>query len=440
MRRSTLLLAGGALAAVAVLSVSRRSESAPVAPGAPASAPAVAAADSSRDPMARLQADLMTGRRTLAWDTARGYLPALLSALNVPVSSQVLVFSRTSLQTDRIAPWTPRALYFNDDVYVGFVQESPILEIAAVNPTTGGVFYTLTQTQRDRATANRESMTCLMCHQSRSATGGVPGFMVLSTLADRMGYPMTGVHDGTTTDATPHRERYGGWYVTGQVGANGHAGNRYADKLNHEVSDKAAYRTAFAALPTAEKQTFAQVFDTAAYLTGQSDVVALMVLTHQTVVHNRITAVHEAAREAAMSAVSTGGSADTVTPRLRGAVENLARAMLFIGEAPLTARVQGSTTFAADFATRGPFDRQGRTLRAFDLEKRLFRYPMSFLVYSEAFDALPANAKREVYARLWTLLLGRDPLPDVQIVAADRAAIVEILSATKPDFAAARPR
>jgi hypothetical protein len=279
-----------------------------------------------------------------------------------------------------------------------------------------------------------------MCHQSRSATGGVPGFMVLSTIADRMGYPMTGVHDGTTTDATPHKERYGGWYLTGTVGANGHAANRYADTLNHEVADKAAYRVTFAGAPTVERQSFTQLFDTSAYLSGQSDVVALMVLTHQTVVHNRITAVHEAAREAAMSAVSTGGAADTVTPRLRGAVENLVRSLLFIGEAPLTAPVRGSTTFAADFTKRGPFDAKGRTLRAFDLEHRLFRYPMSFLVYSQAFDAMPPTAKREVYARLWTLLLGRDALPDVQMAAADRATIVEILTSTKPEFLAAKPR
>jgi hypothetical protein len=434
MRRSFSLIAlCGFAVGTAVLLATRQ----PLQAAATAPQPM---ADSSVDPMARLQADLVAGRRTLAYDSAHGYLPALLKAFDIPVSSQLFVFSRTSLQTDRIAPWTPRAVYFNDDVYIGFVQESPIVEVAAVNPTTGGVFYTFNQQRREHAAANRETMTCLMCHQSRGATGGVPGFMVLSTVADRMGYPMTGVHEGTTTDATPHRERYGGWYLTGTVGANGHAANRYADKLNHEVADKAAFRVAFAGAPTVEKQSFTQMFDTAAYLTGQSDVVALMVLTHQTIIHNRITAVHEAAREAAMSAVSTGGSADTVTPRLRGAVESLVRGMLFIGEAPLTGKVTGSTTFAADFTKRGPFDAKGRTLRAFDLEHRLFRYPMSFLVYSDAFGALPATAKREVYARLWTLLLGRDPLPDVQMAAQDRAAITEILSSTKPEFAAARPR
>jgi hypothetical protein len=398
--------------------------------------PHATVADSSRDPVALLQAEIAAGRRTLAHDSAHGYLPALLAALEIPVSSQVLVFSRTSLQTDRIAPWTPRALYFNDDVYVGFVQESPFLEVAAVNPTTGGVFYTFNQQERERPIGNRESMTCLMCHQSRATTGGVAGFMVLSTVADRMGYPITGVHGGSTTDETPLAERWGGWDVTGTVGANGHAGNRYAKQLSHEVDDKSAFRNSFKAAGTTAPTSLGALFDTTRYLTGQSDAVALMVLTHQTVVHNRITAVHEAAREASMSALSTGGAADTVTPRLRGAVENLVRSMLFIGEAPLTAPVSGRTSFASDFAKRGPFDTKGRSLRTFDLEHRLFRYPMSFLVYSSAFDALPAVAKREVYARLRVVLRGQAGTPDLAMSAVDRTAITEILEATKPDFAA----
>jgi hypothetical protein len=394
------------------------------------------AADSSRDPVALLQAQIAAGTRTLAHDSLHGYLPSLLAALEIPVSSQVLVFSRTSLQTDRIAPWTPRALYFNDDVYVGFVQESPFLELAAVDPSTGGVFYSFNQARREKPIGSRESMTCLMCHQSRSATGGVPGFMVLSTVPDRMGYPITGVHGGSTTDETPFRERWGGWYVTGNVGANGHAGNRWAKELGHEVGDKATFRQRFAGASVASAPTLGAYFDTTAYLTGQSDAVALMVLTHQTVMHNRITAVHEAARASAMTARSTGGSADTVTPQLRGAVEQLVRTMLFVGEAPLTAPVVGSTSFAADFAKRGPFDGQGRSLRAFDLERRLFRYPMSFLVYSAAFDALSPVAKRAVYARLRAVLSGEASTPDLALDAADRRAITEILIATKPDFAA----
>src|SRR5262245_24481761 len=85
------------------------------------------------DPVARLMKKIEAGETTIAYDEQHGYLSSLLKALNVPVSSQGLVFSRTSLQVDRIAPWSPRAIYFNDDIYLGWVQGGPIMEIAAVD-------------------------------------------------------------------------------------------------------------------------------------------------------------------------------------------------------------------------------------------------------------------------------------------------------------------
>lgn len=406
-------------------------------------APAVSArADTgvTRDPIARLQARLDAGAVTLAHDSVLGYLPALLKALDIPVSSQVLVFSRTSLQTDRITPWSPRALYFNDDVYVGYVQESPFLEIGAVDPVKGGVFYTLPQEPRPRAAFQRETTTCLMCHSSKNATGGVPGFMVLSTAADRHGYPITGVHEGSTSDVTPVAQRFGGYYVTG---TGPHAGNVYAPLLGHEVHDKPAFRATFRLqferADTNARQSLAGLFDTTAYLHGQSDVVALMVLTHQTVVHNLIMAVHEAAREAIIEAQIGAVRHDSlqapVTPRLRGAVDNLARALLFVKAARLTAPLRGTTRFAQDFAQRGVRDRAGRSLSDFDLTQRLFKHPASFLIYSEAFDALPRMARRAVYARLAVILEGREPS---DLSAAERQAVTEILRETKPEFATLR--
>src|SRR5205085_6191073 len=127
------------------------------------------------DAVAKLQQQIDEGGVTLAYDEAHGYLPAVLKALKVPVSSQGLVFSRTSLQVDRIAPWTPRAIYFNDDVYVGWVQGGPIMEIASVDPALGAVFYTLRQDPTGRPAFERQTQTCLQCHDSSSSTGGVPG-------------------------------------------------------------------------------------------------------------------------------------------------------------------------------------------------------------------------------------------------------------------------
>ena len=385
---------------------------------------------------------MQSGAVTLAHDSVLGYLPALLAALDIPVSSQTLVFSRTSLQTDRITPWSPRALYFNDDVYVGYVFDSPFLEIGAVDPTRGGVFYTLPQqpgASGGQPVMQREGRTCLMCHTSRAATGGVSGFMVLSTVADRYGYPITGVHEGSTTDVMPLSDRYGGWYVTG---TGGHAANRFSPMLSQEISDKAAYRARFVAEAgdpaSAMVRSLAGKFDTTVYLTGQSDVVALSVLTHQTIVHNLITATHEAARQALLQAAITPGGGDTVHsdhPALRGAVENLVRAMLFVKAAPFPSAMRGSTSFTADFQKSGRRDAKGRSLRDLDLETRLFRHPCSFLIYSEAFTSLPMVARRAVYARMWEILSGKDTSRDLQgLLERDRRAVVEILEGTVPEF------
>ena len=114
-------------------------------------------------------------------DAERGYLPSLLRALDVPASSQTLVFSKTSLQLDRIAPWSPRALYFNDNVYLGWVQGGPIMELASVDPKLGTVFYTIGQDPSGAPRFEREGHTCLVCHDSSSVTGaaGRVGAMVV---------------------------------------------------------------------------------------------------------------------------------------------------------------------------------------------------------------------------------------------------------------------
>ncbi len=401
-------------------------------------------ATATRDPIARLQAQLDAGEVVLAHDSVLGYLPALLKTLHIPVSSQGLVFSRTSLQTDKITPWSPRAIYFNDDVYIGYVQESTFLEVAAVDPVRGAIFYTLSQEPRARPVFARETTTCLMCHQSRAATGGVPGFMVISSIADRHGYPIVGVHDGSTTDATPLRQRFGGWYVTGTSGSAAHAGNVYSPKLSHEITDKQGYRSQIDMTTERARMDLTGKFDPAPYLSAQSDIVALMVLVHQTVVHNLITAVHEAAPDAvfedSMSRVkgrdttsrgNTGGPA----ARLRRDVDRLVRAMLFVGEAPFDGTVKGTTTYAQDFVKAGPRDAKGRSLRDLDLEQRLFKYPLSFLIYSDSFNALPDLAKGEVYRQLRAILTGADPSTEFRkLQAGDRAAILGILAATKPDF------
>jgi hypothetical protein len=383
------------------------------------------------DAVARLQKKIDAGETTLEYDDAHGYLPAVLRALDVPVASQGLVFSRTSLQVDRIAPWTPRAVYFNDGVYVGWVQGGPIMEIASVDPKLGAVFYTLSQDRTDRPKFERQTHTCLQCHDSSSSTGGVPGFIMRSVVTDRYGYPVA-AGAGATTDQTPLEERWGGWYVTGTMGNLPHKGNVFAPVLSHEMGNAQSYLARTKLVSTGDVESLAGRFDTDPYLAPHSDAVALLLLAHQAVVHNLITLANFEARKAAYIGGADGGA----TPAVTAAADRLARAMLFVKAAPLPAPVKGTSTFAADFSARGPRDHQGRSLRDLDLERRIFKYPLSYLIYSEGFDALPAVVTDRVYLRLREVLTGKDTSPEyAHLSDEDRKAILEILTDTKPDFA-----
>jgi hypothetical protein len=382
------------------------------------------------DRVARLQKQIEAGEVKLAYDEEHGYLAAVLNALKVPVSSQGLVFSRTSLQVDRIAPWTPRAIYFNDDVYVGWVQGGPIMEIASVDPKLGAVFYTLNQEKSERPTFERQTHTCLQCHDSSSSTGGVPGLIMRSVVTDRYGYPVA-AGAGATTDQTPLEERWGGWYVTGTMGNLPHKGNVFAPALSHEMGNVQSYLAKTKVVSTGDVTNLAGKFDLDPYLAPHSDAVALLVLAHQALVHNLITLANFEGHRA----MYTGGSDGAAAVAVQGAAERLVRAMLFAKAAPLAGPVKGTSAFASEFASAGPRDSKGRSLRDLDLEHRVFKYPLSYLIYSDSFDALPQIVKDRVYQRLREVLTGADPSPDfAQLTEADRRAILEILNDTKPGF------
>jgi len=396
------------------------------------------------DRIARLQASIDAGAASLEFDPQRGYLPSLLRALEIPVSSQGLVFSRTSLQVDRIAPWTPRAVYFSDDAYVGWVQEGPIMEIATVDPKLGAVFYTLRQEQAARPVFERQGRTCLQCHDSSSTTGGVPGLIMRSVFPDRYGYVVPS-DQGVTTDRTPLADRWGGWYVTGNLGNQPHMGNIAAPLVGHEIANPAAYLTKLRAEPSRPVADLSERFDSAPYLTPHSDAVALMVLAHQASIHNLITAATYEARRAeyddqmAGSARVDGAVSEGARVRIETAGERLVRAMLFVKEAPLAQPVSGTSEFAAEFARRGTRDQKGRSLRDLDLTRRLFRYPLSYLIYSESFDAMPAPVRTYVYRRLREVLSGQDDRTEfAHLSPADRDAVREILEETKPEFTTTR--
>jgi hypothetical protein len=375
------------------------------------------------DPVARLQKKIDAGEVKLKFEEKGGYLSSLLKSLNIPVSSQGFVFSKTSLQIDRIAPWSPRAIYFNDDVYVGFVQDGPILELAAMDPDTGAVFYTLDQEEKDKPQFRVETTTCLMCHDSSASTGGVPGLIVRSVYPDRYGYVIPTSDKGVTSDRTPLQDRWGGWYVTGTSGDQLHMGNMIAPVPAQDIGN---YRNFLAKIDLSSNANILNVkdrFNTQAYLSTESDIVALSLLTHQSHLHNLITKTNMLARRA------TPETIDHI-------VEPLVRALLFSREARLTAPIKGTTSFAADFQKMGPRDSKGRSLRDLDLKDRLFKYPLSYLIYSDSFNALPPLAREVTLRRIREVLAAGDDSPYfAHLTEDDREAVLEIFEETVPGAA-----
>jgi len=262
---------------------------------------------------------------------------------------------------------------------------------------------------------------CLACHLSWD-TLGVPGLMVESVhpLPDDISY----VNGYNTVHASPLEQRWGGWWVTGNHGGARHMGNipvMPADKGKSKLANP--------------RQTLTSVegqFDLTGYPTPYSDVVAQLVLAHQVRMTNMITRTGWEARLAAAQP-----SKDAAL-RVREAASDLVDYLLFVDEAPFVGPMQGSSGFAEWFAKQGPRDGQGRSLREFDLRRRLFKYPCSYMIYTPAFDALPAAAKDAIYARMWEVLSGREKRAPYasRFSAADRQSIVQILRATKKDLPA----
>lgn len=396
--------------------------------------------DPVNDPVAVAQRALDEGRAKLSYDKDRGYLPSVLKLLNIPVSSQTLVFSKTSFQFTKISADHPRALYYNDDVYVGSVHQGKTVELVSFDPMQGAIFYLLDDVKSDKPTFKRAELDCTQCHIA-AGTRGVPGVLVRSVYPSQTGTLTPRAPQYITDQKSPLKERWGGWYVTGALAP--------ATMANAATVAQPASLNVAAEKPLPTLGPLEKPLDASAYLTRTSDQVALLVLGHQTQMHNLITLTNYQTR-IALYALAPGGGAPTASleglpaptqDKIRHPAEQLVRYLLFAGETPLGGldrrKVIASSAFARDFAAQGARDSKGRSLRDFDLHDRIFRYPCSYLIYSSAFDSIPEPAKGYVYHRLFEVLTGQDQGEDfANLSQQDRREILSILLETKPGLPA----
>ncbi len=389
-----------------------------------------AVSEPARNAVEALQNRLDRGAVRFDRTDDHGYLRAVLKELRVPESSQVLVFSKTSFQRERIAPKTPRALYFNDDVYVGFCQRGDVVEVSTQDRVHGTAFYAFSQDPEEKPRFLRQGDACLICHSS-SRTQGYPGHLVRSVFTDFLGMPILSAGTKMVDYTTPLADRWGGWYVTGTHGKLEHHGNWIvANKKDPSADDRSRNQNVVDLKPR---------FTANAYLTPHSDIVALLTLEHQTEMQNRLSRAMLITQEALRRQEQMNRELkekpdyrwESVTRQIQSAGDDVVRGLLFSGEAPIADPIAGTSGFTEEFAKRGPFDGKGRSLRQFDLKTRLFKYRCSYLIYSRAFADLPREVKEHIWKRLDEVLSGRDQSEAYKhLPNQERREIREILKAT----------
>lgn len=388
-------------------------------------------------PVAKLQQRLDAGAVQLDRRDEQSFLRELMAQLQVPVESQVLVFSKTSHQNPHITPTTPRAVYFGDDVYLGWVQGG-VVEVADLSPTLGMTFYVLDHRDASKPLKFERTASCLDCHAG-SRVNNLPGMIVRSVYPDRNGQPILSQGSFVTGHASPLAERWGGWYVTGRHGDSRHMGNTIAVETPNGMEFDPAGNGNCADL--------SRFFDTKPYLRDTSDLVALMVLEHQVEMQNilsqaamfvRLAEYRQELLRKELGEPATHELVGSTLTVAKSQTEKILRHLLFCDELKLPdGGVAGSPDYQAAFQRHARRDHEGRSLKDFQLKQRLFRYRCSYMIHSPAFDDLPAKLKSMVYARLLEVLDGEDTSAEfAHLSTFERETIKAILLGTKTDLPA----
>lgn len=397
------------------------------------SIPAEFLSDNVSDPVSKLREGIQSGKVALTYEAGQGYLKSILRELGISADSQVLVFSKTSLQSAFISQDTPRAIYFNDRAYVGWIPGAPNLELVGIDPRSGPVFFVLPNRLDPKPAPSRQTLACFQCHDS-VMTGQVPGLMARSVFAGQDGAPRFAGGSFVTTASSPMSDRWGGWFVTGRHGSQRHMGNEPArgDEQNPVIDrEKGANLT-----------DLRRYFDVDTYLTPHSDIVALMVAEQQMSIQNSITKLGYLTRRAQRDAeelLKLKFDADHVAEETRGrihsACEPLVQKLLCADEPKLSAPIRGTSGFSVSFSTTAPADHLGRRLSMLDLNTRLLRFPCSPAIYSSSFRCLPVVARTQVFKRIIEILTSVSPEKAfISFAATDRKAVVEVLRDTLPEF------
>jgi hypothetical protein len=343
----------------------------------------------------RLQAAIDGGEKSLRFEDQFGYLRDVLKELDVPESSQMLTFLKSSLQRPLISPKNARALYFGDDAYVGYVPDG-MLEIIVPDDQLGMVFYTLEQDPAEPR-FERHVARCMTCHSSMR-TKNIPGLQVRSMMTDPNGEPVIAAGSFRTDHSTPIANRWGGWFVTGTHGDSKHLGN-------FQLPDSRRPQQPIENSAGANLTDISSLTDVSRHLTPHSDIVALMVFEHQIDAHNLMVRT-----KYAWQIDEHAGNEESEAAVWRTEADALSEHLLFVKEHRLEHPIRGTSSFADEFSARGVTEDQGLSLRQFNLKTRLFEHSCSYTIDSSLFRGLPQEVRLYLGQRI-PEVLAREKCP-----------------------------
>ena len=374
-----------------------------------------------QDRFTRLKAALESGEIAIERGNEKAFVVSLLKALDVPATSQMLVFSTTSLQLSLISPSNPRALYFNEDLYVAWVPRGRI-EIVSLDPELGGIYYLCDIPNETRPFRAERSERCMNCHAS-DETRFVPGLVIKSVIPGPGGGSLDAYRGGETGHSIPFNERFGGWHVTGRHGITNHWGNLTGRMVAGQL-------TTISNAPGAR-------FSFEKYPVATSDILPQLLHEHQAGFVNRVVEAGYRARTALHG--SNGQLTAAQAAELDEQAKIITRYLLYADEAPLPpGGVEGDAAYKTDFLRTRRATNDGISLKDFDLKTRLFKYRCSYMIYSPVFGGLPPPMKEGIYRRLGAALNSTSPDKDYDYLpVAEKEAIRRILGATLKDFPSA---
>ena len=370
------------------------------------------------DPFTKIKDELESGALALDESSEKAYLESLLQALRIPASSQVLVYSTTSLQLSLISPRSPRAVYFNEEIYLGYVPGGKI-EIVSIDPEMGAIFYLFDSPRQGARPVAERSRRCMNCHADED-THGVPGIAIKSVIPGPRGGSLDSFRRGLSGHEIPISDRFGGWHVTGIPEDWKHWGN-----LEGRFTPEGI---ATSPLPPGER------FEWSVFPVATSDLLAHLLFEHQAGFVNRIAEVHYWLRTSL--ATGNGRFSDADRPMMEKHVESLVRYLFFADEAPLPeGGFPGDAAFKSAFLADRRADSSGESLRDLDLSERILRNRCSYMIYSPSFQALPEGFRRRILTRMDAALAsgGTDPLSS-HLEPGEKARIRRILQETVPAY------